>query len=588
MQAFFQQWAGGTKTDSALHLYFIRSIPMHTRLLAILFIGFFVTPTLDAQVSLEMQPAEANAIITDVTLYRNRAAITRTATLELETGGHAIFFRDLPSVVYLDSIQASVSDNASILSVDTSNKPTLVDNSELVAELVTKIEELETQLANSVSKSEAILLQIDMLKTLIQKATNDKSPPIDIEAFDAQITFIGKRMQELAASQTANEKEQQELKKRLQNLKQRKQNIANERRTQIDTVVDIGVTSACTVTVQLTYLVSNATWNPTYSIHANIEGNAITIDYDAKLTQKTGENWTDIALTLSTAQPQQSISPPYPQPWYVDIYQPPSPRATSRRAEAMPEADSTMMFVGTATDNYNYKKAIEVASAAATVTGDGPAVSFVLPRTVTVPSNATESQITPIASIKASAEQYLIAVPMLTDRVFVHSEVTNKSDYILLPGQASIFHGGDYVGKTSLSTISPNETFALDLGIESSVLATRTLVEKVTSSTGLFGSGKQTLYDFQIKVSNGNKEPIEIQVFDRIPISRNKEIEVLLKNLSSPLSNDANYLKTKRPQGILRWDLTIPANMTGDQSFIMTWQVEIARGKDIELSPLPE
>tara|TARA_Y100000294_G_scaffold170320_1_gene182499 strand:- start:340 stop:873 length:534 start_codon:yes stop_codon:yes gene_type:complete len=177
---------------------------------------------------------------------------------------------------------------------------------------------------------------------------------------------------------------------------------------------------------------------------------------------------------------------------------------------------------------------------------------------------------------------------MLTDRVFVRSEVTNKSDYILLPGRASIFHGGDYVGKTSLKTIAPNQTFPLDLGIDASVISTRTLVEKVTSSTGLFGSGKQTTYDFQIEISNGNDAEIDIHVYDRIPVSRNEEIEVVLKNISSPLSTNANYLKTERTKGILRWDLKVPANLTGEASFKLTWQVEIARGKDIDITPLPE
>jgi uncharacterized protein (TIGR02231 family) len=205
-----------------------------------------------------------------------------------------------------------------------------------------------------------------------------------------------------------------------------------------------------------------------------------------------------------------------------------------------------------------------------------------------VPSNKEDAQTTSIATIETSAEHFLIAVPMLTDRVFIRSEVTNKSGYVLLPGTASIFHGSDYVGKTSMKTISPNETFSLDLGIAPKVTSTRTLVEKTTSSTGLFGSGIQTMYDYRISISNGEDSTIDIHVYDRIPVSQNEEIEVLVKNLSSPLSTDATYVSTNQQQGILRWDLSIPANQTGDQSFTMTWQVEIARGKDVKLTPLPE
>jgi uncharacterized protein (TIGR02231 family) len=166
--------------------------------------------------------------------------------------------------------------------------------------------------------------------------------------------------------------------------------------------------------------------------------------------------------------------------------------------------------------------------------------------------------------------------------------VTNTSDYILLPGKASIFHGSDYVGKTSLPTIAPNETFPLDLGIDPVVTATRVLLGKVTTSTGLFASGKQTMYDFRITISNGHDEAIDLQVWDRYPASQNEEIEVSLAQLSAPLSANPTYVEAQKPQGLLRWDLNIPAHMTGDNSFILTWDVEIARGKDVEMTPLPE
>ncbi|MBT5365511.1 MAG: mucoidy inhibitor MuiA family protein [Phycisphaerae bacterium] len=544
-----------------------------------------------AQVSLEMLPSDADSIISDVTLYRNRASITRTATLDLDAGGHSIFFRDLPESAYLDSVQARIHGNAKLLSVETSNIPIIEDTSSLVAKINADIKEVEAKLSLSSSKGESISLQIEMLKTLIEKATNDKTPPVDIDAFDAQIQFIGTRMQELSASSAENTLEIQELNKLLQHLNQRKRNVSSHRRTQTNAIVDIGVTLAGTVEIQLTYLVYNAGWTPAYSVRANSKGDKIAIDYDAKLAQKTGENWTDVSLTLSTAQPQQSITPPMPNPWFVDVYTPPTPqpvatrRATSRPSEARSVAeDSFGMAFGMDTN----EKIVESASAAASIVGDGPAISFVLPRTVTVPSNKEDAQTTSIATIETTAEHFLIAVPMLTDRVFIRSEVTNKSEYVLLPGTASIFHGSDYVGKTSMKTISPNETYSLDLGIAPKVTSTRTLVEKTTSSTGLFGSGIQTMYDYRISISNGEDSAIDIHVYDRIPVSQNEEIEILVKNLSSPLSTDATFVSTNQQQGILRWDLSIPANNTGDQSFTMSWQVEIARGKDVKLTPLPE
>ncbi|MDP7005425.1 MAG: mucoidy inhibitor MuiA family protein [Phycisphaerales bacterium] len=538
---------------------------------------------LQAQVSLNYEPAEANSTISAVTLYRNRASITRTTSLDLEAGGHALFFRDLPSSAYLDSVQAHVSDNASLLSVETSNKPIAKDNSELVAEIDKEIEEVEELIDQVNSEGKAIGLQIDMLKTLIEHASNDKAPPINLENFDEQLVFIGEQMSELTLKQIQNESKNKDLKKILLTLEQRKRDIGHEKRNQIDAIVDIAVKNKCTVTVKLTYLVTNANWQPAYSIRANSKGNEITIDYDAEIAQKTGENWNDVSLILSTAQPQQSTTPPMPHPWFVDVYVPVTTPPVNPQVRRSMKLGTSLNLLDASSEGL-----VEAASAAASIVGDGPAVSFVLPRTVTIPSNAKDRQTTSIASIETTADLFRIAVPMITDSVFIRSNVTNESDYILLPGRASIFHGGDYVGKTNLQTVAPNEKFPLDLGIDPIVTSSKALLEKITSSTGMFSSGKQTIYDYLIKISNGHDESIDLRIWDRIPVSRNEEIEVVIKDLSLPLSSDVYYLETDRPLGLLRWDSTIPANMTGDNSFTLNWRVEVARGKNIEMTPLPD
>ncbi|MGY8753491.1 MAG: mucoidy inhibitor MuiA family protein, partial [Phycisphaerales bacterium] len=411
---------------------------MRNQLLTIFLVSFvcpLMIQTSSAQIALEMEPIEAKSVITNVTLYRNRASITRTTSLDLDAGGYAIFFRDIPEVAYLDSVQARVS-NGSLLSVETSSRPIVVDNSKLITELLAEIEGIKIKLVQTEATSESIQLQISMLKTLIEKATNDKISPVDLETFSAQITFIGDRMKNLAIEKTNNTKETEELQKHLRNAMQRKQLISVTRKKQINAVIDIGVVRAGTVEVQLTYIVYNASWSPTYAVRANAQGNEITIDYDALLTQKTGENWTNVALTLSTAQPQQSITPPMPTPWYVDIYQPASPSSAPRTKTMGGDAIYDAAYLGddSALQMRHSEKNMGVAeaSAAASVVNDGPAVSFVLPRTVTVPSNASDAQTTSIATIETSAEHFLIAVPMLTDQVFIRSEVTNKSDYILL------------------------------------------------------------------------------------------------------------------------------------------------------------
>jgi len=537
-----------------------------------------LSPHSNGQVSLEMEPIEAHSLITKVTLYRNRAAVTRTANITVASGAFSVFFRDLPSSVSIDSVQASVGDNAVLLSVDTSNTPMLKDNRDIIKEINSEIEATEAILNTANAREEALTLQVTMLKTLINQASNKHERPVDLDALNQQLEFIGEKMTVLSVEQTNNALEQVELRKKIQTLKQRKQHLSSYRRNQLNAVVDIGVKQAGTIQVQLTYLVSYASWKPTYSIRANNAGNKITIEYDAEITQRTGENWTDVQMTLSTAQPQQSTTPPMPSPWFVDVFEP-------QDIEAVVELPAPMRasYYSIATADM-----VDAASASATVNDDGPAVSFSLPRTITVPSNSEDTQTTSLGAFETEADLFHIAVPMFTDSTFIRSNVTNTSDFILLPGRASIFHGSDYVGKTMLPTIAPGETFPLDLGIDPVITATRVLLEKETSSTGLFASGKQTVYEYRITISNGHEEAVDLRVWDRYPVSRNEDIEIGLDSLSDPLSIDQSYVQADLPLGLLRWDLNIPANMTGDSSFVLSWRVEISRGKDIEMTALPE
>jgi|TARA_B100000959_G_scaffold198324_1_gene207434 uncharacterized protein (TIGR02231 family) len=536
-------------------------------------------------VTVDMEPINANGSITDIALYRGRAAITRTAELDLEAGGWSIFFRDLPSSATLDSVQASVDGNAKLIAVDTTAFPIEKDNNKLLTEIKQEIKHVEEKIAIAQAEEESIKLQASFLETLVKRSSSDKEQAVDLVSFQEQLAFIGKQMATIETQKLANNKLHEELTNERNTLVKRRNSISNESHVQRDAIIDIVVFAQDTITIEVTYLVNNASWEPSYSIRSSEGGESITIDYDAKVAQYTGEDWPDVNLTLSTAQPQRSASPPKPSPWYLDIQQPTPPAQPSA---AMRRTRSSVNAEDAAIESDSFELRLGTAATAASVVGNGPAVSFALPRTVSVPSNKNDKQKTAIASIDTTASLFRVAVPMITDSVYIRSKVTNDSPFILLPGEASIFHGSDFVGRTILPTVAPHETFPLDLGIDPKVIATRTLLEKKTSSTGLFGSSKETLFDYRVTVSNGHDAPLEIHLWDRIPVSQNEDIAVELKNESMQLSTDANYLEADFPRGLLRWDLTVPANSTGETSFVMTWQVDIGRGKNVEMTPLPE
>src|SRR5205807_4615669 len=62
--------------------------------------------------------------------------------------------------------------------------------------------------------------------------------------------------------------------------------------------------------VRLNYLVSSVTWRPEYKVRAAKTNEAVEVDYLANLMQHSGEDWNQVKLTLSTAQPMLNASPP--------------------------------------------------------------------------------------------------------------------------------------------------------------------------------------------------------------------------------------------------------------------------------------
>jgi hypothetical protein len=69
----------------------------------------------------------------------------------------------------------------------------------------------------------------------------------------------------------------------------------------------------------LSYIVRNAGWYPTYDVRAKDVNSPINIAYKANVSQKCGEEWKNVKLTLSTANPTVSGSKPQLNPFYLNF-----------------------------------------------------------------------------------------------------------------------------------------------------------------------------------------------------------------------------------------------------------------------------
>ena len=141
------------------------------------------------------------------------------------------------------------------------------------------------------------------------------------------------------------------------------------------------------------------------------------------------------------------------------------------------------------------------------------------------------------------AEYYAKAVPVMTPRVYRLAKLTNKSDVVLLPGEATVYVGSDFVGRMRLPLVAAGEPFVAGFGVDTQLQVSRRLVRKSRSVQG----GNQIFdYEFRIGLRNYRANPVKVQLWDRLPKPDGEAVAVNLVKTTVELSKDASYQRTGR------------------------------------------
>lgn len=117
------------------------------------------------------------------------------------------------------------------------------------------------------------------------------------------------------------------------------------------------------------------------------------------------------------------------------------------------------------------------------------------------------------------------SVPKLEASAFLTARIVDWQELNLLPGDASLFFEGTYLGNSVLDVMNAGDTLNLSLGKDKGVIVKRTLMKEFSSKKFL-GSNKTDTRQYEILVRNNKQQPIRIIVEDQFPVSTNKEIEV--------------------------------------------------------------
>ena len=207
----------------------------------------------------------------------------------------------------------------------------------------------------------------------------------------------------------------------------------------------------------------------------------------------------------------------------------------------------------------------------------GPSVTFPIAGRLDLPSRK-DPQLLEVVRLEMPAEYYAKAVPVMTPRVYRLAKLTNKSDVVLLPGEATVYVGSDFVGRMRLPLVAAGEPFVAGFGVDPQLQVSRRLVHKSRSVQG----GNQLFdYEFRIGLRNYRANPVKVQLWDRLPKPDGEAVAVNLVKTSVELSKDASYLRTARTDNLLLWDIQVPPGTIGDKTMYLNYEFRMEYARDL-------
>ena len=263
--------------------------------------------------------------VTEVTLYRTQALVTRTIEIDGAPGAQEIVISDLPENIDPSSLFAEGGEGVEVRAVRYRARAVSESPREDVRQLEEEINSINERVA-IIKKQTALLAKqskyLDKLESFTPPTANFDlgRGVLNAETIEQLTNFSFTQRKELLDSEVAFSKEQAELQKQL-NLANRKiREITNGSTNQErQAVLFTQKVAAGKQTIRVNYLTNSCGWSPTYTVRAETGADAVRLEYNGLIRQMSGEDWSNVKLTLSTASPALSAAGPGLAPFKLTL-----------------------------------------------------------------------------------------------------------------------------------------------------------------------------------------------------------------------------------------------------------------------------
>ena len=507
---------------------------MKKNLLAVCFLSF----SYFASTATDDPKQEINSPVKSVILYLNGAEVTHTAQVNLSAGRNKVIFVGLSPQLVSKSVQVNVPADVTILSVsDRANYLSKQEQSTRIKQLKDSADMLNDNL--KLLRNDKDAFQIERQMIISNQSIGGQNTGVSVVTLKPTADFFRTRIQEINAETFKLEKKEKTLTETLTKVNQQLNELNAKFNVPTAEVTVLVIVSAKTAAnFELKYIVNSAGWAPIYDLKAEDVDKPIELKYRANVFNNSGFDWSDVKIKLSTADPMQSAAQPTMDTWQLDYeqnvyssYNSNYSQKTEGYLNSIPQSQSQYGAMGIDYDGLaKGKKDIAPVVQYQQIQVSELSAEFDIKNPYSIPSDS-KPYLVDITSYTLPATYQHYCVPKIDRDAFLLARITGWEDLDLVEGPANVYYAGAYVGRSHIYTRSTDDTLNLSLGRDRKVIVTRTKQKDLTS-TKYIGTNKKESYSYEITVKNNRKAPINIQIEDQVPISKQGDISVEVLEIS--------------------------------------------------------
>jgi uncharacterized protein (TIGR02231 family) len=530
-----------------------------------------------AAVGAQAADLDAASAVEAVTVYPDGASVTRVIALDIPAGDNTVVLKDFPLTLDASSLRVEGEADARLTLGAVDTRPPRAAPPVNLPELDKRLEALKDERVNledAITAANARRKFAERFAETSPAGIGDKGEARPIADWRAAFAAVSEEVAIADASIREAERKQRDIDREIARLESDR---TIKPPSKLEVRIDLAAGAPAKAILRVTYAVRNARWAPLYDARLDTGARdrkpALELVRRAEITQSTGEDWSNVALAVSTVRTARGGSAPELESLIVQYPQPPRPVAQS----TVSDVARLRSFAPAAPAAEPVAKRIDEQQAVVEV--GGFQVMFRIPGRVSIAAGEGARSLL-VSTATVAPDLTIRSAPVRDPSAFLEASFKQAEDAPLLPGRISIYRDGVFVGRGQMAAAGKDEIVRLGFGADDKVKIERAVVKRNEGSAGLIVTTSKTdERAFKTSVRNGHDFPIRIAIEDQLPVSENDDIQVeMLPSTTPPTATNVHDRR-----GVLEWAFEAKPAEARDISF--AWRVRWPKDKGVVMIP---